>query len=79
MLSIYQIFAKDKNFTYVVSIAEFVFKVLFGLNVVVAQVGGAARFSNLAHVAMFVFICPARKKCFPENDTNTWIHDKIAL
>ena len=49
-----------------VSIADIVFKVLFGLNVVAAQVGGAALLSNLAHVAMFVFICPARRKCFPK-------------
>ncbi len=51
--------------TYCVSIAELLFSVLLGLKVFVAQVGGAALFSNLAHVAIFVFICPARKKCLP--------------
>lgn len=53
-------------YTYVVSITDIVFVVLFGLNVVVAHVGGAALFSSLAHVAMFVFIWPARRKCFPK-------------
>lgn len=27
--------------------------------------GGAARFNKRAHVAIFVFISPALKKCFP--------------
>ena len=58
-----------KCHTYVVSITEIVFVVLFGLNVVVAHVGGAALFSSLAHVAMFVFIWPARRKCFPKQNT----------
>ena len=35
----------------------------------VAQFGGAALFSNLAQVATFVFICPARRKFFPENQS----------
>lgn len=35
----------------------------FGLND--CEEGGAALFSNRAHVAIFVFISPARRKCFP--------------
>ena len=36
----------------------------FGLND--CEEGGAARFNNRAHVAMFVFMSTARKKCLPE-------------
>ena len=32
----------------------------------VVQFGGAARLSNLAHVATFVFIWPARRKFLPK-------------
>lgn len=40
-----------------------------GLRVVlfVVQFGGAALFRSRAQVATFVFICPARRKFFPEN------------
>ena len=37
----------------------------FGLND--CEEGGAARFNNRAHVAMFVFMSTALKKCLPEN------------
>lgn len=63
-----------RTVTYVVSIADIVFSVLFGLNDVAAQVGGAALFSNLAHVAIFVFIWPARRKCFPSKKITELFH-----
>lgn len=45
----------------------------FGLSVelFVVQFGGAARLSNLAHVATFVFIWPARRKFLPKMKGNT--------
>ena len=45
----------------------------FGLSVelFVVQFGGAARLSNLAHVATFVFIWPARRKFLPKLRGNT--------
>ena len=55
------------KYTYCVSIIELELLsiLLFGLKVPAVQVGGAALFNSLAHVAIFVFICVARRKCLP--------------
>ena len=45
----------------------------------VAQFGGAALFSNLAQVATFVFICPARRKFFPENQSSLNYPQKFCM